>query len=55
MDAFAAAIRALIEDAPRRRRMGEAARRFVQSERTLESAVQRLAGPLAALESAGVK
>ncbi len=53
--AFAAAVRSLIEDGPRRCLMGEAARRFVRTERTLASAVERLAGPLAALERAGVR
>lgn len=40
--AFAAALALLLDDAPSRRRMGEAARRFVAAERDLDTAARRL-------------
>lgn len=48
-DAFAAGLRDLLEDPDRRRRMAEAARRFVAKERSLEVFRRRLAEGLARL------
>jgi len=50
--AFAALVGALLDDAPRRRALGEAAAAFVQRERSLEVAAQTLNGALAQLPAA---
>jgi len=50
--AFAALVGALLDDAPRRRALGEAAAAFVQRERTLEAAARTLNGALAPLTAA---
>jgi glycosyltransferase involved in cell wall biosynthesis len=47
--AFAAAVRALIEDAARRKELGEEAARYVAAERSLDAAAQRIGSALAAL------
>lgn len=50
--AFATLVRALLDDAPRRRALGEAAASFVQRERTLEAAARTLNSALAPLAAA---
>jgi glycosyltransferase involved in cell wall biosynthesis len=50
--AFAARLRALLEDAPRRRALGEAAAIFVERERSIEVAADTLARALAQLTAA---
>ncbi|MCW5730620.1 MAG: glycosyltransferase family 4 protein [Alphaproteobacteria bacterium] len=49
-EAFAAALSPLLGDAPRRRRMGEAARHFIAAERDLPAAARRLGELIAPYE-----
>jgi len=49
---FAAQLRALLDDAPRRRTLGDAAASFVRHERNIEAAAQRLGAALARVTAA---